>query len=129
MSPDKEQEIINLAPYMFRYDGWDNIQRCLLKFGFEVHDGWFDILKELVTNIAKIDIGKECRVFQVKEKYGGLRFYVDYMTDEISNLISYTERISEDTCEVCGKFGTLRTNGWYMCRCDGCEEKYNNAKK
>jgi len=62
---------------------------------------------------------------QVKEKFGILRFYTTACTEPIYKLIQEAEHISSITCEVCGKPGTLRIDGWYKTRCDHCQEEYD----
>lgn len=42
------------------------------------------------------------KAVQVKEKFGSLRFYVQYSTDEIEDLIDQAVIESLHTCEVCG---------------------------
>lgn len=54
---------------------------------------------------------------QVKEKFGSLRFYIHGGNDEQYALISFAERMSERTCEVCGKPGKINKIGWLSCRC------------
>ena len=45
-------------------------------FGFECDDGWFDLLYEMSKSIKNTMIeSDEIIVNQVKEKFGGLRFY------------------------------------------------------
>lgn len=58
------------------------------------------------------------KIVQVKEKFGGLRFYADGCTEAQDQLISFAETLSAMTCEVCGAPGTLRTDGWIKCLCD-----------
>jgi hypothetical protein len=60
------------------------------------------------------------RASQVKEKYGTLRFYMTYETDEMAEIIAAAEHKSGKTCEECGKPGTLRGHGWYYTRCAKC---------
>ena len=55
---------------------------------------------------------------QVKEKFGGLRFYVNGATDKIYNYISFAETMSYKTCEVCGSPGKTYTDGWHQTLCD-----------
>jgi len=62
------------------------------------------------------------RAFQVKEKYGTLRFYMDLPTDEMFSLIDEAEEQSAHTCEVCGKPGEERYGGWVSTLCDECHE-------
>lgn len=94
---------------------------CL--FGFEVNDGWFDLLWELSEKIQnevdKLDKEKkeDFYVLQVKEKYGTLRYYTSFITDEIDAAISQAEDKSYEICEICGKAGRLNEGGWYAVRC------------
>jgi len=67
---------------------------------------------------------------QVKEKFGGLRFYVQAATDKHYSYISFAESMSYRTCEECGNPGKTYTDGWHMTLCDihaamnGKEEEY-----
>lgn len=123
MKDELEKELINLAPYMFNYHGCNNPQFSLLCFGFCCGDGWFDILKNLIINIQKLDINKEVQVFQIKEKFGTLRFYINGGSDEIHELINQAEILSGKTCEECGKPATQVTRGWIKNLCDECYKK------
>jgi hypothetical protein len=127
MKKELEDQIISIAPYMYRYAGWDNPHLSLMCFGFECGDGWFDILKHLTEEITKVDPYKECKVFQVKEKYGTLRFYIEDGNDEIDKLIENAEKKTLVTCEECGKIGTLRTDRWWRVTCDECEKEKNEG--
>jgi len=55
---------------------------------------------------------------QVKEKFGGLRFYVERATDKHYNFISVAESMSYRTCEECGAPGHRYTDGWHTTLCD-----------
>lgn len=92
-------------------------------------DGWFTLLDDLCT---KID--EEClrqgltdrqlvQAVQIKEKFGGLRFYLSQATSEIGNLIHEAEDLSYKTCEVCGHPGEPRRSGWIKTLCDNCYAK------
>jgi hypothetical protein len=67
---------------------------------------------------------------QVKEKFGGLRFYVHAATDKHYQYISFAESMSYRTCEECGAPGKTYTDGWHTTLCDihaamaGKEEEY-----
>ena len=67
---------------------------------------------------------------QVKEKFGGLRFYVQAATDKHHQYINFAESMSYRTCEECGAPGKTYTDGWHMTLCDihaamnGKEEEY-----
>jgi hypothetical protein len=55
---------------------------------------------------------------QVKEKFGGLRFYVQSATDKHYSYINFAESISYRTCEQCGAPGKRYTDGWHTTLCD-----------
>jgi len=69
---------------------------------------------------------------QVKEKFGGLRFYVQAATDKHYSYISFAESMSYRTCEQCGSPGKTYTDGWHTTLCDihaammGKEEQYES---
>jgi hypothetical protein len=68
------------------------------------------------------------RASQVKEKYGGLRFYMTSFTDEMDALINEAESQCYSLCEDCGKTGELCTDGgWYRTLCEDCVDKYNKG--
>lgn len=54
-----------------------SIQQSLIPFGFECDDGWYKIIDELCETICSLIEGTDIKVTadQVKEKFGGLRFY------------------------------------------------------
>ena len=64
------------------------------------------------------------KAVQVKEKFGGLRFYMTCETDEIYELIEKAEALSCKTCEVCGEDGTRRPTSWIKTLCDDCFSGY-----
>ena len=55
---------------------------------------------------------------QVKEKFGGLRFYVQAATDAHYKYITFAESMSYHTCESCGAPGKTYTDGWHRTLCD-----------
>jgi tRNA G26 N,N-dimethylase Trm1 len=58
---------------------------------------------------------------QVKEKFGGLRFYMGGGTDSmIEEFIDQAEAQAEKTCEDCGKPGKIAGPGWIRTLCYGC---------
>jgi len=62
---------------------------------------------------------------QVKEKFGGLRFYVDNCVDDyLDGAIGFAEQMSFLICEICGSPGKCRGRGWLMTRC----EEHSKAK-
>ena len=122
MEKELVEKIVAVAPYMFRYENWNNPQHSLLCFGFEVGDGWYKLLEELVLKISEVDKERAIRVVQIKEKFGTLRFYVSWSTEEIDKLIEEAEKKSSNTCDICGGVSKVKNkNGWLHNICDICE--------
>ena len=93
--------------------------------GFTNDDGWFDILwrlcEDLEPLVAKFEqeTGSQFEVLQVKEKFGGLRFYVNCRRNEaIRQRIGIAGDESFRTCEICGQPGTLRERRSIKTLCD-----------
>lgn len=109
----------NSFPKLYR--GKDlSLMESLIPFGFECEDGWFMILWNLskeLENINNLNLGYTIEATQVKEKYGGLRFYVSGYNDAVSTLINRAEHQSYRTCEICGSPGRLNDGSWKMVRC------------
>jgi hypothetical protein len=98
-------------------------------FGIECGKGWYDILDRLCTNIEQIldrdvkDLKLHFYITQIKEKFGGLRFYTSCCTDEIEMFIRAAEKESYKTCEECGRPGKCNKGGWLSVLCDKCKEE------
>lgn len=117
MKKELEQKFYDRWPAWFNRT---NPQRSRMCDGFRVGDGWFNILWELCEAIEPL-AGPEFEVFQVKEKFGGLRFYVEGYNTEIVRLIGVAESKADETCEYCGAYGELRGEGWMKTLCDQCD--------
>jgi hypothetical protein len=84
---------------------------------FGVGNGWFPLIKELIEDL--ISLGWDKQTCQVKEKFGGLRFYINAGSDEIFDRLTKAERDSYEICETCGEKGELRKDlGWFFTLCD-----------
>ena len=95
---------------------------------FEVESGWFPLIKDLITDLIELGWNKE--VCQVKEKFGGLRFYINEGTSDVHKRIGQAEIESMNTCEVTGRPGKIRTDiGWYRTLCDEEYERCLKMKK
>lgn len=73
---DKELELVLVRTYpsLYRDYGGDIRQTCM-GWGFSCGDGWYTIIEDLSFKITQIDKNKRVVADQVKEKFGGLRFY------------------------------------------------------
>ena len=85
-----------------------------------VHVGWHPLLLQLHDDLTGID--DAYTVGDVKEKFGGLRVYLDTYSPETQPLISVAEARSLTVCEFCGQPGRPRPGGWIKTKCDACVE-------
>jgi hypothetical protein len=58
---------------------------------------------------------------QVKEKFGGLRFYTNFTSEAIDDCIRRAQERALATCMDCGQLARLRTQGRWHVACDACE--------
>lgn len=86
--------------------------------GKEVYGGVIDAAK-IEKQAAKVaeELSMVPVAAQVKEKFGGLRFYADGVTPEHRAIINFAEAMSERTCEECGARGMLYPIGWVRALC------------
>jgi hypothetical protein len=92
--------------------------------GFSLPDGWDKlvhglcfILEHKIMNLPE-EIRGEVYCSQVKEKFGGLRFYMNQETPYISGAIALAENMSFHICERCGEKGSRRSGGWVVTLCE-----------
>jgi hypothetical protein len=97
---------------------------------FECDEGWSSILDDLcsvIENHLKHQKIEEHYAVQVKEKFGGLRFYMSSYDEFIEGAITLAEKQSVHICEVCGNSGkTENLKGWSKTL---CLEHLNQLKK
>ena len=89
---------------------------------FEVGDGWYKLIYELILNVRFNDEAKGkwiTKVTQCKEKFGGLRFYVTGTSDKNWDLIREAENKSYGVCEVTGSEVEVGVwnSGWVITLC------------
>lgn len=88
--------------------------------GFSPPDGWLELVLEIHERLL---LNPEYRIGQVKEKFAGLRFYADGLTEEEYEYVYAKEHESYEICQVCGiQDGTveIRNSGWGASLCQGC---------
>jgi hypothetical protein len=92
------------------------------EYRFDIYDGWYKLVYELILKIRNNDEAKGkwvTKVTQCKEKFGGLRFYVTGTSDKNWDLIREAENKSYGVCEVTGsevEVGIWNT-GWVRTIC------------
>ena len=91
---------------------------------FECEDGWLGLIKELISDL--VSLGWDRKVLQIKQKFGGLRFYIMNGNELINKRIKEAELKSYTICEITGKPGKLRGDlPWIQTL---CEEEYEKKK-
>lgn len=68
--------------------------------GFWCPDGWLDLVVE--TDARLLAANPNYKIAQIKEKFGGLRYYIEGYTDETRAIIRDAEERSYDICQDCG---------------------------
>ena len=95
-------------------------------FGIECGEGWKCLYEPIIEWIEKYNINKDkeqqIEIHQIKEKFGGLRFYCNFYTDELIEMIRNAEKESFRVCEFCGTKENVghTVSGWYTTCCENC---------
>ncbi len=132
MKDELDKQLVEKYPKIFK-DRYANMQETAMCWGFECGDGWYQILDSLCGQIQSyIDWNnrsaeagykdfqpiEQVVAVQVKEKFGGLRFYYDGGDKHISGMVRMAESWASHTCEECGAPGKHRSGGWIRTLCD-----------
>lgn len=104
--------------------------------GISVGKGWEKLIRQLckdIDNLYKVNnqsvVRKRFQITQIKEKFGGLRFYGDYVLDDrMLDLIDKAEGESLSICENCGAEGELIGEHWVKTLCDICKKEDRFAR-
>lgn len=99
----------------------------------EIPYGWMLLIAKLHLQLK--ELAPDYKIDQVKEKFGGLRYYASCQAgvgDEFFALIDKAGEESYTICVDCGAPGTLKTDSWHRTTCDRCEtalwQERNNAE-
>lgn len=139
MDLELDKKLCELAPHLFA-DRYASMQTTCMCWGFDCGNGWYEIIKKAALELEPLII--ECitkdpegwqlgfyRAAQVKEKYGCLRFYLTAGTPKMYAIVDKAERQSSVTCEVCGKPGKIRGQGWLYTACNRHTKKEDKKCK
>lgn len=122
------KEILNEYPFIYRPTdkGYDPFSL----FGFEIGNGWNNLILDIFDKIKELDYPISLHILQIKEKFGELRFYyavqdsTDKQFEDIQKIINEAEEKSTTTCEICGKEGYIDYDVyWLSCWCDECRKE------
>ncbi len=115
---DKLDEWTKKYPYAAKFS-----KTC---YGIECGKGWDGLLEECVSGInAHLEAHPELQegfgIDQIKEKFGGLRFYCHGGDETIRGIVRAAEKRAWETCEACGASGSPMLRGsWSRTLCGDC---------
>ncbi len=103
----------------------------------ECAEGWFFLIEKMSIvierNLERLDplIAEHIYVVQIKEKFGGLRFYMNQSTPLIDGVIDLADMLSLSMCEHCGSIEATRRNigGYIVTLCETHYEKELESRK
>jgi len=122
MKKELEAKLIERFPQYFVDMYGDPTQTCMA-FGCECGAGWFDLIYRLCEDIEKSN-PENFKAEQIKEKFGGLRFYYSGGSQEVHDLVSKAENDSYEICENCGSKEEVTSEGaWILTLCSKCREQ------
>jgi len=126
MKAEMDKYLVETYPklYVNRYADMKTTAMC---WGFDCNEGWFWLIKNLSQCIQSyIDNNQHMNipqvvVDQVKEKFGGLRYYYHGGDDTIHGMVWLAEHMSYYICENCGTTENVgQTEGWIRVLCEKC---------
>lgn len=104
-------------------------------FGVECGEGWKKLYQPLIDYINNYNKDKKegdrIEIHQIKEKFGGLRFYVNFYTEELKDMIRKAESMSYCTCERCGEYidKPITENHWIYAECEDCHRQWKEDRQ
>lgn len=128
MSPHLSDALRRDFPHLTADYGGDPHTTCLSD-GFAIGDGWEPLLRKVMAEIESERLrlppaeADRVKLFQVKEKWGGLRVYLSEANDTMSEALDRIERESFGVCERCGATGDdvfPQGGGWVKTLCPKC---------
>ncbi len=133
MRQELQDKLFEKYPKIFRQKDMTPQETAMCR-GITCGDGWFILIDELCSSIENrlrnVNRGMPenehliCEATQVKEKFGGLRFYICGGDDYIKGLISLAESMSYRICSKCSNQSKPQKNrGWIYTLCDNCRNQ------
>lgn len=104
-------------------------------FGIECGEGWKGIYQPIIDYIEDYNKDKEgedkIEIYQIKEKFGTLSFYVSKKTDELRKMIEDAEAESYHVCEICGRHinKQIVEHHWIYPMCRECYDGMNTKQE
>jgi len=142
IEPTDEQKhnykMIKNYPFLLPKNRWDKGLNIADEYAFDfthietdaMPKGWFkafgiqmlDEIREFML-LHNPKFLYQYTITDIKEKYGGLRWYDNGTPKGMYEIIDKYTRLSYQICISCGEVATHTTDGWVMPLCDICDTK------
>lgn len=138
MKKELQDKLFEKYPKIFKQKDF-SIQDSCMSWGITCGNGWYNLINTLCAQIEhrllcynnqaarRAKKNKKAppvlltfEATQVKEKFGGLRFYHGDADDVVRGLVTMAESMSYHICDICGNEGSPRhvnDNNWLATRC------------
>jgi hypothetical protein len=122
---DFDRYLFERFPHLYA-DMYGSVRGSCMPWGCCVGKGWYPIIEAMSEKLEALILAlpeqhrNEVKAVQVKEKFGGLRVYMSYQTEEMSAVIREAEKQCYQTCEQCGQPGKIQKDGWWSVQCRAC---------
>lgn len=130
------KQLIEKYPFLMPYNIWTGEPSEDYDYEYiwldDMPSGWRNAFGLQMCEELKQALNKQPQTFmdtfkiiQIKEKFGGLRFYTNWTTSEINEVIDKYENMSFKICIRCGAPAKWITRGWISPFCDKCKPDEN----
>lgn len=127
---ERNKKLIEEYPFLKIDDNCDTIDYTWLDdmpIGWRIAFGE-QLCKEIKEELVKNNELDSYQIIQIKEKFGGLRWYDNSSLPGIQVIIAKYEALSEKICINCGKPAIWISKGWISPYCDECATKQAKAQ-
>jgi hypothetical protein len=129
MKKELDEKLCTKYPKIF-VDRHADIRSTAMCWGIECGDGWYWLIDNLCASIqGYLDNNPHLKIpqvvtDQVKQKYGGLRFYFHGGDTLVEGMTWLAQHMSYRICEECGSTENVtQTTGWIVTLCERCHER------
>ena len=128
---EHNKELIEEYPFLKLKDNLDDMMTYTwlddMPIGWRVAFGE-QMCKEIKEELLKHNELDSYEIVDIKEKFGGLRWYDNSNLPGLQVIIAKYAVLSETTCIVCGKPAEWVSTGWISPYCDDCATKQAKAQ-
>lgn len=128
------KSLIKKYPWLYPRYKWSGEKVKDYDYSFTELDampnGWREAFGELLCEeiqeeLEKYNFVDEYSIAQIKEKFGGLRWYDNGVPSgcKVHEIIENYSILSEYICEYCGELDVPSTDGWITSICKNCIKK------